>query len=106
MEKSMYPVFRCKNCGENIVIKTKEPFRNLRSISDALNRGFYDNQSNPKLHKCKEVFIPDDEFEFYVALEPVGFVKEKEREEVQNEIRDGELDSGDQKSNREADINQ
>lgn len=104
MEKGMYPVFKCKNCGENIVIKTKEPFRNIRSISDALSKGIYDNQNNPKLHACEKVFIPDDEFDFYVALVPVGFVKEKEREEVQNEIRDGELDSRDQESNRETDV--
>ena len=105
MERVMYPVFRCKNCGENIVIKTKEPFRNFRSINDALQKGFYDNQSSPKLHECKEVFIPEEGFDFYVALEPVGFVCKKEREEVQNEIRDGEIDNRDQESNRETDIN-
>lgn len=103
MERLMYPVYKCKNCGEKIVVKKISGFRNYKSISDALSSGFFDNQNNPKLHKCKDEFIHDG-YDFYIMLEPIGFVKEKEREEVENEIGDGESNSGDKEGNRETDI--
>ena len=105
MNKIYYPVFKCKNCGEIIVVE-KINVRNYKEMSNVLNSGFFDNQNKPKLHKCKNQFVPEEKysnFDFHVTLEPIGFMQE--REEVKNEIGNGKLDSGDQEGNRETDIN-
>lgn len=97
----MYPVYRCRNCGECIVVK--RPTATLRNFK----HGLFHNQSKEGFHICN--IQPDfgeeySDYDFHVALDLVGYVKKKEREEVQNEIRDGELNSGDQESNGETDI--
>ena len=99
----IYPVYRCKNCGETIVVKKITDLKgNFKNLSDVFNSGYFDNQSNPKLHKCLKQPELDIEGDFYVALKPIGYVKE--REEVQNEVIDGESDSGDKEGNGETDI--
>jgi hypothetical protein len=75
VDRLLYPVCKCRNCGEYVVIK--RPITNTKELGGGIR-----TSKNGTIHWCKNPPLVGDEFKeakVDVILDIVGTVEPKER---------------------------